>query len=309
MFRAGRTEEGKRAVAGHLAERRGPRGMTRARVPAARIAEVALVTPRACAKPRVPASATKTQPATVAEGLSLAKFAERADQQLDREKKLALRRNLLACLPRRLRISLRAPRTKPFRLPFALQTRGPPEKPAPAPLGGARLARPLVLRDLEQLGDGTSQAQARTSLSAVPTTPVLADVAVNGNWLLLWRRLWRNGRALRSSSLAARRNRSPVSSLATDRPFQCLQLVVTQIRKSAGKHHYHRRTALPSCGTPQSVVVRGGTDGTIKRHRSGLSGGRWQPPTTWSECRLCREVRARPQDGANRFCWGTFTCI
>ena len=93
MFRAGRTEEGKRAAAGHLAERRGPRGMTRARIPAARIAEVALVTPRACAKPRVPASATKTPPAAVAEGLSLAKFAERADQQLDGEKKLALRRN------------------------------------------------------------------------------------------------------------------------------------------------------------------------------------------------------------------------
>ena len=93
MFRAGRTEEGKRAVAGHLAERRGPRGMTRARVPAARIAEVALVTPRACAKPRVPASAKKTPPATVAEGLSLAMEAERADQPLDGEKTLALRRN------------------------------------------------------------------------------------------------------------------------------------------------------------------------------------------------------------------------
>ena len=93
MFWAGRAEGAKRAGAGHLAERCSWGGLTRARVHAARIAEVALVTPRACAKPRVPASATKTQPATVAEGLSLAMEAERADQQLDGEKKLAMRRN------------------------------------------------------------------------------------------------------------------------------------------------------------------------------------------------------------------------
>ena len=131
------------------------------------------------------------------------------------------------------------------------------------PLGGARLARPIVLRDLEQLGDGTRLAQVLTSLSAVPTAPVLGYVAVNGSWLLLWRWLWRSGRALRSSSMALRRNISPVCSLSTDRPFQCVQRVVTQIRKSAGKHHYHRRTALPSCGTPRSAVVRGGAEGTM----------------------------------------------
>ena len=148
-----------------------------------------------------------------------------------------------------------------------------------------------------------------TSLSAVPAAPMVGDVDVNGSWLLLWRWLWRSGRALRNSSLAARRNSCPVSSLATDRPFQCLQLVVTQIRKSAGKHHYHRRTALPSCGTPRSVVVRGGAEGTMKRPLSSISSRKWHPPATWSECRLCREVRARPQDGANRFCWGTPTCI
>ena len=93
MFWAGHAEGAKRAGAGHLAERCSRGGLTRARVHAARNAEVALVTPSACAKPRVPASATKTPPATVAEGLSLATFAERADQQLDGEKKLALRRN------------------------------------------------------------------------------------------------------------------------------------------------------------------------------------------------------------------------
>ena len=93
MFWAGRAEGAKRAGAGHLAERCNLGGLTRARVNAARNAEVALVTPSACAKPRVPASATKTPPAAVAEGLSLATFAERADQQLDGEKKLALRRN------------------------------------------------------------------------------------------------------------------------------------------------------------------------------------------------------------------------
>ena len=94
MFWAGRAEGAKRAGAGHLAERCSKGGLTRARVHAARNAEVALVTPNASIfTPSCPASATKTPPAAVAEGLSLATFAERADQQLDGEKKLALRRN------------------------------------------------------------------------------------------------------------------------------------------------------------------------------------------------------------------------